>query len=67
MILNSTMGGTLPFGTITTIEKKLGVQDSELLVLPVSRYLIGFILGPLVFAPLSEAYGRKMVMIGEWI
>lgn len=64
MVLNSTMGSALPSGTIETIEKDFNIRDSELLVLPVSIYLIGYILGPMVFAPLSESYGRKYVMIG---
>lgn len=64
MVLNSTMGSALPSGTVETIEKDFNVRDSELLVLPVSIYLIGYILGPMVFAPLSESYGRKYVMIG---
>lgn len=64
MVLNSSMGSALPSGTIESIEKDLDVQDPELLVLPVSIFLIGYILGPLVFAPLSESYGRKIVMIG---
>lgn len=29
-------------------------------------YLIGYVLGPLLFGPLSEAYGRKLVMVGTF-
>lgn len=65
LVLNSTMGSALPSGAIETIAKEFEVRDDLLLVLPVSIYLIGYILGPMVFAPLSESYGRKRVMIGK--
>jgi multidrug resistance protein len=38
-----------------------------LLVLPTSIYLIGYVIGPLVFAPLSETYGRKPIMICTFV
>ena len=63
MVLNSTMGSALPSGATRVTEKYFDVHEQELLVLPVSIYLIGYILGPLIFAPLSEYYGRKIVMI----
>lgn len=65
LVLNSTMGSALPSGAIETIAEEFQVRDDLLLVLPVSIYLIGYILGPMVFAPLSESYGRKRVMIGK--
>lgn len=65
LVLNSTMGSALPSGTTETIERDFDIQNSEFLVLPVSIYLIGYILGPMVFAPLSESYGRKNVMISR--
>ena len=30
-------------------------------------YLIGYVLGPLLFGPLSEIYGRKIIMISTFI
>ena len=35
--------------------------------LPISLYLVGYVLGPLFFAPLSETYGRKLVMLSSFI
>ena len=63
MVVNSTMGSALPSGATGTIEKYWNIREQELLVLPVSIYLIGYILGPMVFAPLSETFGRKVIMI----
>ena len=67
MVLNSTMGSALPSGATRVIQKYFQVNEEELLVLPVSIYLIGYILGPLIFAPLSESYGRKIVMICTFV
>lgn len=63
MVVNSTMGSSLPSGATSVVQKYFHVTSDELLVLPVSIYLIGYILGPMIFAPLSESYGRKIIMI----
>lgn len=63
LVLNSTMGSALPSGATGVTAKYFHITDPEMLVLPISIYLIGYVLGPLVFAPLSESYGRKIVMI----
>jgi hypothetical protein len=54
MVLNSTMGSALPSGTTSFVREYWNVENDLLLVLPVSIYLIGYILGPMIFAPLSE-------------
>lgn len=46
MVLNSTMGSALPAGATGVVKKYFDIQNDELLVLPVSIYLIGYILGP---------------------
>lgn len=40
-----------------------GVSNEQQLVLPNSIYLIGYVLGPLLFGPLSESYGRQVIML----
>jgi multidrug resistance protein len=67
MVLNSTLGSALPSGATKVVQRYFDVKSEELLVLPVSVYLIGYILGPMIFAPLSESYGRKIVMICTFI
>lgn len=37
------------------------------LSLPIALYLVGYVLGPLFFAPLSETYGRKLIMVSTFI
>ncbi len=35
--------------------------EREIALLPLSLYTFGFVLGPLVAAPMSEIYGRRIV------
>lgn len=67
MVMNSTIGSALPSGASGVVAKDFHVESEELLVLPVSIYLIGYILGPMIFAPLSESYGRKTIMICTFV
>ncbi|CAK7568506.1 MAG: hypothetical protein SEPTF4163_006499 [Sporothrix epigloea] len=64
-IINSTMGSSLPSNAVPAMTKEWGVTSTTQMVLPVSIYLVGYIVGPLVWAPLSEQYGRKtLVLVG---
>jgi multidrug resistance protein len=47
------------------IQEAFGVS-AEIGTLGLSLYILGFALGPLVLAPLSEYYGRSPVYIGSW-
>ncbi|KAK8234821.1 major facilitator superfamily domain-containing protein [Phyllosticta capitalensis] len=42
------------------------VTNQSLLVLPTSIFIVGYVVGPLIFGPLSETYGRKWVMTGAF-
>ena len=35
-------------------------------MLPISLFLVGYVLGPVVFGPLSETYGRRIIMIASF-
>lgn len=67
MVVNSTIGSSIPAGARSQIQEYFNITNEYLLVLPVSIFLIGYILGPLVFAPLSEHYGRKIVMCATFL
>ncbi|KAK3072978.1 hypothetical protein LTR53_005838 [Teratosphaeriaceae sp. CCFEE 6253] len=67
MVMNSTIGSSIASGGAQETKEYFGITGDELLVLPVSIYLIGYVIGPLVFAPLSESYGRKPVMIATFV
>ena len=62
-VINSTLGSSLPSGAIGFIGSDFHVTNDLQLVLPISLFLVGYVLGPMVFGPLSEIYGRRMIML----
>ena len=62
-ILNSTFDSSLPSGAVEFIAAEFDVTDPVQHALPISVYLMGYILGPLLFSPLSETYGRRIVLV----
>lgn len=50
MVMNSTIGSSIASGATEATSRYFGVNNQAQLVLPVSIYLIGYVLGPLVFA-----------------
>lgn len=65
-VINSTLGSALPSGAMPEIAKRFHVTNDQQRVLPISMYLVGYVLGPLLFGPLSESYGRKMIMLSTF-
>lgn len=43
------------------------VTNEEQFELPISLFLVGYVLGPMFFAPLSETYGRKIIILSSFI
>ena len=66
LVVNSTMGSSLPSLAIPDITKSFGVTSQTQMVLPISVYLIGYVFGPLIWGPLSEQYGRKLLTLGSF-
>ncbi|KAH7321977.1 major facilitator superfamily domain-containing protein [Rhexocercosporidium sp. MPI-PUGE-AT-0058] len=64
--INSTLGSSLPSNEINYITDTFGITDRNVKILPMSIYLVGYIFGPIVFAPLSELYGRRWITIGTF-
>lgn len=62
-VINSTMGSSICSGATEFIGKYFNITNQEELVLPVSVFLIGYIFGPLLWGPSSEAYGRKLPLV----
>ncbi|KAI7637083.1 MFS general substrate transporter, partial [Hortaea werneckii] len=67
LVMNSTIGSSIASGISEPTQEYFGISNDQLLVLPISIYLIGYVIGPLVFAPLSESYGRKPVLIATFV
>ncbi|VUC35884.1 unnamed protein product [Clonostachys rosea] len=64
-VVNSTLNSSLPGNAIPSIvaDFKLELANNDpLLVTPISVFLVGYIFGPLVFAPLSESLGRQRLL-----
>jgi MFS family permease len=63
MTLNSTLASSMPSGDATAIAAAFNVKDDVQQVPLVSVFMIGYILGPFLFGPLSEVYGRRLVLL----
>lgn len=66
IVINSTLGSSLPSNAIPFIEAEWSVTSKEQSVLPISIFLVGYVLGPLLFGPLSEVVGRKIIMLSTF-
>ncbi|KAM3067349.1 hypothetical protein ACMFMF_009841 [Clarireedia jacksonii] len=66
VVINSTMGSSLPSNAISYISPNFNITSEYAEILPISMYLLGYVLGPLVFCPLSEQYGRRTLMLATF-
>ena len=66
VVVNSTMGSSLPSNALPLISDYFHVSSPSVEILPISMYLLGYVLGPLLFGPLSETYGRRVIMISTF-
>lgn len=61
------MGSLILAPAAPQVAERLQIQSSLLLVLIVSIYILGFATGPLIMVPLSEVYGRLLIMhLSNW-
>ncbi|KAH7324163.1 major facilitator superfamily domain-containing protein [Stachybotrys elegans] len=60
---NVTLGSSLPSGAGPTLNAHFGVTSELQKPLPVAIFLVGYIFGPILFAPLSETWGRRNVFL----
>ncbi|KAG0648840.1 Polyamine transporter 3 [Hyphodiscus hymeniophilus] len=67
VVINSTMGSSLPSNAVPFISKHFNITSSTAEILPISIYLIGYVVGPLFFGPLSESYGRQAIMVSTFL
>ncbi|KPM36841.1 hypothetical protein AK830_g9717 [Neonectria ditissima] len=64
---NGNLGSSMPSGALDAISDQFGVTNRTHLVMLNSLYMVGYVLGPLLFAPLSEYIGRRPVLIGTFL
>jgi len=67
VVVNSTMGSSLPSNAIPEIARAFDITSSYEEILPISMYLVGYVVGPLGFGPLSESFGRQIIMISTFV
>lgn len=60
LVLNAVFASSSPSGCIRSISEHFGVS-SVVAGLTITVFLLGYVAGPLMFAPLSEVYGRRWV------
>ncbi|KAJ5301432.1 hypothetical protein N7508_006295 [Penicillium antarcticum] len=63
IVLNSGISTALPSNAVPTIMQDFNQSGDSQKVLPTAVFLIGYVLGPLLFSPLSETIGRKPVLL----
>lgn len=64
---NGNLGSSMPSGALDAISAHFGVTDRVHLTLLNSLFMVGYVIGPLVFAPLSEYIGRRPVLVGTFL
>ncbi|KAL4776102.1 MFS general substrate transporter [Aspergillus nidulans var. acristatus] len=65
---NGCLGASLPSGASSSIAQEFRVpQNDTRIVFLNSLYLVGFVVGPLFFGPLSECVGRRPVLIVTYL
>ena len=65
-VLNATFASSAPSQVIPDIIDYFGV-GREVGTLTIALFVAGYCVGPIVWGPLSERYGRKIVFIAAFI
>lgn len=60
LVVNATFASSSPSGCFQSISEHFGVSI-EVAGLTITLFLLGYCAGPLIFAPLSEFYGRRWI------
>ncbi|PNP51373.1 hypothetical protein THARTR1_08023 [Trichoderma harzianum] len=60
LVMNATFASSAPSGCFPSISKSFHVSE-EAAGLTITLFLLGYCAGPLIFAPLSELYGRRWI------
>lgn len=60
LVMNATFASSAPSGCFPSISETFDISE-EVAGLTITLFLLGYVAGPLLFAPLSEVYGRRWV------
>ncbi|KAK1249378.1 hypothetical protein MKX07_002894 [Trichoderma sp. CBMAI-0711] len=65
LVMNATFASSAPSGCFESIAESFHVS-MEAAGLTITVFLLGYCAGPLIFAPLSELYGRRWIFYGTF-
>lgn len=66
LVLNSTFASSAPSGITQDVMRRFGMSQ-EVAVLCISLFVAGYCVGPLLWGPLSETYGRRPIFVVAFI
>ncbi|WVR09419.1 hypothetical protein IAU60_006486 [Kwoniella sp. DSM 27419] len=66
LVLNSTFASSAPSGIVQDMMAYFGFSQ-EVGTLCISLFVAGYCVGPIIFGPLSESYGRRIIFIVSFI
>ncbi|WVQ79707.1 hypothetical protein IAT38_001807 [Cryptococcus sp. DSM 104549] len=66
LVLNSTFASSSPSGIVEDMMAYFGFSQ-EVAVLTISLFVAGYCVGPILWGPLSESYGRRPVFLGTFV
>ncbi|GAA5837887.1 hypothetical protein JCM5353_006454 [Sporobolomyces roseus] len=66
LVLNATFASSAPSNLIPSIIAHYGMSE-EVGVLTISLFVAGYCVGPLLWGPLSERYGRRLIFLAVWL
>lgn len=66
-VMNSGVSASLPSNAVPYIMDKFNLDDNGQSSLPTGIFLIGYVVGPLIWSPLSETIGRRPVLLYTFV
>ncbi|KAH8655253.1 major facilitator superfamily domain-containing protein [Xylariales sp. PMI_506] len=66
LVVNATFASSEPSGCLESIAEEFGISE-EAAGLTITLFLLGYCAGPLIFAPLSEFYGRRWIFYSTFL
>ncbi|KAL4862166.1 hypothetical protein BDV12DRAFT_190614 [Aspergillus spectabilis] len=66
-VMNSGISSSLPSNAVPYIMETFNMDDDAQTSLPTGIFLLGYVVGPLIWSPLSETIGRRPVLLYTFI
>ncbi|KAL4904345.1 hypothetical protein BDW74DRAFT_29479 [Aspergillus multicolor] len=66
-VMNSALASSLPSNAVPYIIADFRVQDTHESSLPTGIFLLGYVVGPMLWSPLSETIGRRPVLLYSFV